>query len=52
VRLGAYVYPKYINVSYTESNIVKKSVDRDCKSNSVEREEKPWDPNVSLGVGK
>jgi hypothetical protein len=36
MRLGAYVKPKYINVSSTESTFVKKSVEGSCKSDPLE----------------
>ena len=52
MRLGAYIYPKYINVSSTESTIVRKSVDKNYKSDPSDGEEKMWDPNLSLGGGK
>jgi hypothetical protein len=32
--------------------IVRKSVDRDCKSNPLEGEGNLWDPKFSLGRGK
>jgi hypothetical protein len=44
VRLGEYIEIKYINVSSTESTIVMKSVDKNCKSDHVEGREEIMAP--------
>jgi hypothetical protein len=52
VRLGEYVYLKYINVSFVESSIAMKSEERNYKSDSSEGEGKLWDPDFLLGRKK
>jgi hypothetical protein len=49
VRLGAYIYPKYTNVSFAESAIVRKSEERNCRRDLSEGEGKLWEPNIYLG---
>jgi hypothetical protein len=41
---------KYINVYFTESVIVMKSVERNCNRDLPKREGKMWDPTLSLGI--
>jgi hypothetical protein len=49
VRLGAYVYLKYINVSFVESSIVRKSEESNYKRDPPEGEGKLWEPDLSRG---